>query len=276
MAATNEPILDDADREAWADWQDACAAHARTQRYRRQVDSARRVLDQVLAAGHRTCVSWSGGKDSTVLTHLALVLHGAPWDVASEKDDLDYPGEEQYVLQLAEQWGVRERLTILRPPISPREYYAQAVREIGAGADVHGRAAGLSKTCFYNVMAAHDRLYECVLMGLRTEESGTRERLRESRGRYYWHKGSRQWRAIPIADWQAIDVYAYALAHGIELLPVYRCVGFAHAREPWLLRKSWWVPGTHSATGGVAWLRRYYPSLYRTLCSWSPEASHLA
>jgi hypothetical protein len=35
-----------------------------------------------------------------------------------------------------------------------------------------------------------------------------------------------------------------------------------------MLRKSWWVPGAH--TDGVAWLARYYPSLYRQLCAWLP------
>jgi hypothetical protein len=84
------------------------------------------------------------------------------------------------------------------------------------------------------------------------------------------------WRAIPIADWRAIDVYAYAVSRGIELLPVYRCCAFMHAVEPWMLRKSWWLPGGNSRFGQVAWLRRYWPSLYARLCSWMPEARQLA
>ena len=46
-----------------------------------------------------------------------------------------------------------------------------------------------------------------------------------------------------------------------------RCCGWLpeHRQKPWLIRKSWWIPGAHAANGQVAWLKRYWPSLYAKL-----------
>jgi hypothetical protein len=45
-----------------------------------------------------------------------------------------------------------------------------------------------------------------------------------------------------------------------------------HREEPWRLREEWWVPGATGARyGQYAWLRRYYPSLWRQLREWMPE-----
>jgi 3'-phosphoadenosine 5'-phosphosulfate sulfotransferase (PAPS reductase)/FAD synthetase len=267
-----EPILSDEDRECWSDWIEAALTHSRTLAFKRHVDSARAVLIDVLNRTPDCAVSWSGGKDSTVLTHLACVDLGARVRVYSEKDDLDYPGEEEYVTRLAREWELD--LEILRPEISPADYLRANAAQIGVGGEIHARSAGLSKACFYGVMEAADARHDCSILGLRTEESGIRKNLRMRRGRYY-QLANDKWRALPIADWSAIDVYAYAASRAIELLPVYRCIAFAHRDRPWTIRKSWWVPGSHAAHGGAAWLRRYYPSLYRQLCEWIPGSSAL-
>jgi len=49
-----------------------------------------------------------------------------------------------------------------------------------------------------------------------------------------------------------------------------------HRDRPGAIRKSWWIPeGNAARHGGVAWLRRYYPSLYRTLVDLVPSAAEL-
>lgn len=83
--------------------------------------------------------------------------------------------------------------------------------------------------------------------------------------------------ACPLADWSGMDVLTYLLVTGIEPLHVYRCIAFAHVREPWRIRKSWWIQGDASTRrGGVTWLRHYYPSLYRQLLAWFPRAQGFA
>lgn len=268
--ASIEPVLADDDRAIWSTWVETAATHARTRSHARRIDAARRVLDGVLTNTPDAAVSWSGGKDSTVMTHLACVLHGAPWKVYSEKDDLDFPGEREYVESLSRAWGLD--IEILTPPFSCAQWIADHAAEMHVGEDIHARAARLSKAAFYPLIEASNARHDCTLLGLRTEESAIRRHVRISKGLHYRLANGR-WRALPIADWPAIDVYAYAVSHGIDLLPVYRCVGFMHREKPWMIRKSWWLPGSSASYGQIAWLRRYWPSLYRTLCGWFPRAT---
>ena len=243
----------------------------------------------------RVFVSYSGGKDSTAAAHLVCVAAGAAGavELVSEKDDLDYPGEREYVEQLAAAWGAR--LKILTPTISPREWVqAEAAKEaLVCCDDIHSRAAGLSKACFYRLMEEDNAGRGLVMLGLRAEESNIREAVanralglrakarREGRahpasGLTYWHEGAGQWRCLPVARWRGLDVYAYLLSRGVDPLHVYRCVAFMHADRPWMIRKSWWLPGGASGRyGQVAWLRRYYPSLYTQLRRWMAEAALL-
>lgn len=195
--------------------------------------------------------------------------------LVSEKDDLDYPGEEGYVTALAAAW--KASLRVVRPPVSLDAWVAEHAATMLPGDDIHSRSAALAKTFFYEVMEEAMQGHDAVMLGLRAEESGTRRALRSARGRVYALRGQQgRTRGLPIADWKGIDVYAYALSRGFELLPVYRCIGFAHATKPWLVRKSWWLPGSMAGVGQVAWLRRYYPSLYRRLCEVFPEATQFA
>lgn len=274
---TAEPVLRADDVAAWDVWMRTAAVHARTASFRRHVDGAKRAVDDALARSRNASVGWSAGKDSTCLAHLVTAEMGArDIELLSEKDDLDYPGEEAYVTELAAAWGAS--LRIVRPTISPAAFIEAEARagRLQPGDDIHGRATALSKACFYEVVEAAHRDRDVVMLGLRAEESKGRNRNRAKRGLVYELRTSGQIRANPLGDWTGLDVYAYAVSRGIELLGVYRCIGLMHAHEPWHLRKSWWLPGAHAARGGVAWLSRYYPSLYRRLVSWLPNASLLA
>jgi hypothetical protein len=145
-------------------------------------------------------------------------------------------------------------------------------KTLKVGQDIHGRTSGMSKACFYNVMAEINGQHGAVMLGLRGKESAIRKNLRDARGRLYQLKDGTH-RVIPIADWTGIDVLTYAHAYGVELLPVYRCVALMHENEPWNIRKSWWLPGASAWNGQIAWLRRYYPSLYAKLLSVMPQSS---
>lgn len=114
-----------------------------------------------------------------------------------------------------------------------------------------------------------------IFLGLRQEESRGRRMNRVTRGTLY-RKASGQYVATPIVDWSGLDVMAYMASRDIEPLSVYRCVAFMHADEPWRVRKSWWIPGASTRFGGIAWLRRYYPSLFARLCELLPDARHHA
>lgn len=270
MIVTDEPVLSTEDIECWKMLERTSLLLSKTRTFQRRVDSARRAIDLWLPHCQRPAVSWSAGKDSTCLAHLVGMEHGAKHvTLLSEKDDLDYPGEEEYVCRYAAEWGMT--LDLVRPEKSPWQWLVEHRHELGAGTEMHARSAGLSKACFYGVMETANKRYDGVALGLRSAESATRRKVRERRGRVF-ELSDGTWRALPIADWKGEEVYAYAFSRGIELLPVYRCLGLMHRDRPWDLRKSWWIPGSHASAGGVQWLRRYYPSLYGKLRSLFADA----
>lgn len=266
--AVTEPVLDFQDRAAWARLMIQARRRARSREHQRLVDAARRITERCLQQSERQAVMWSGGKDSTVMSHLVLQVDPTV-PLMSEKDDLDYPGEEAYVTELAQSWGAS--LRIIRPDISPAQWLTEHAHELTPDAEMHSRAAGLSKACFYQVVERATADRGAIFLGLRAAESKARTVSRAVNGTLYRRK-SGQWTCCPLADWTGLDVFAYLESHGIEPLHVYRCVGFMHEREPWRVRKSWWLPGASGRHGGVTWLRRYYPSLYRQLIEWFPRA----
>lgn len=255
------------DVEAWDTWMRTARVHSTTAAFRRRVDLAKRVAYDALDRSTSPQVAWSAGKDSTALAHLVIVGIGArDVELFSEKDDLDFPGEEDYVRTHAALWGAT-RLRIMHPPISALEF----VRERGnlgmmIGDEIHSRSAPLSKACFYNVVREANAGRDCVMLGLRSDESAHRRALRAARGKLF-RMANGVLRALPIADWTGLDVFAYLASVDVEPFPVYRCIGLMHRDDPWRLRKSWWLPGNAARFGQVAWLRRYYPSLYRQCCS---------
>lgn len=266
-----EPILTAEDVRVWGGWRRTFGMHTRTLAYRRAVDQAKRIAARALDGAASPCASWSAGKDSTAMTHLLRVGLGADVLALSEKDDLDYPGEEDYVCDLAAAWN--QRLEIVRPPVSPMAWLLERRGRLSAGEDMHSRSAGLSRACFYGVMERANEGHDVVLWGLRAEESGRRRALLSTKGTSY-QLASGLRRCAPLAFWTGLDVFAYLQAHGIEPLPVYRCCGWLpeHRAKPWMIRKSWWIPGAHARHGQAAWLRRYWPSLYARLADLAPDA----
>jgi 3'-phosphoadenosine 5'-phosphosulfate sulfotransferase (PAPS reductase)/FAD synthetase len=266
----NEPLLSTADLRIWNTWTLAALAHARTREHTKRVVQARRIIGTALETANNWAVMWSGGKDSTAMADLALGLD-SNLELVSEKDDLDFPGEREYIEKLATRWGAR--LTILEPSISPAAWMAEHGADMRGDADIHSRAAGLSKACFYGVVEAYTSTRP-IMLGLRAEEGQGRNKNRAKRGTVY-RKRSDQWVACPLSDWSGIDVYAYLISRQIPILPIYKCVAMMHKSEPWRIRKSWWLPGSSARHGQATWLRRYYPSLYERLVSWVPSTQML-
>lgn len=266
-----EPILTQEDLDRWEVWKATCLAHAKTRLYARRLDQAKRYLHEALTLEPRARLSWSAGKDSTALVHLA-VHEGAKGRIFSIKDDLDYPGEREYIERYAAAWGVLDRLDILTPDVSLWDLLVSMKDRHDIRDDLHSRSAEFSRLGFYSVIDSYNARSEvrATLLGLRAEESVGRRNNRNSRGHIYL-KNDGELVGQPLCDWRGVDVYAYLLSHDIELLPVYRCIRFS--TRPDRIRKSWWVPGKHGARGGSIWLKAYYPSLYRKLVSVYPELS---
>lgn len=233
---------------------------------------SREILRKALAVTQDLVVMWSGGKDSTAMTHLICVDLGLQLPVYAQKDDMDYPGEVEYIEGLSQAWGLN--LSVLRPSTTIEAWIREHAHGMLSNDDLHSRSSPLAKKFFYDLVESSTKNHAGIFLGLRSEESRGRRLNRASRGPLY-QKANGQWVCTPIVDWSGLDVMAYLFSRGIDLLPVYRCIGFdpTHRIEPWRVRKSWWLPGTHASFGGVSWLRHYWPSLYRKLRSMLPDAS---
>lgn len=262
------PVAHPLDAE-WRDrWARTSEAHASTVRFRRRVDEARRELATV--AGLSPVVMWSAGKDSTVLVHLAREF-GMP--AIAQKDDLDYPGEREYIERMAAAWGVAVR--IVEPAVSAAGWLDEHAPSMHSQSDLHSRSSGLSRAVFYDVVESAVRAGEhgVTVLGLRNEESRGRRMNFLSRGFGYTKRdGVRV--LNPLSLWTGLDVLTYAHVNGIELLPVYGCIGLLedHQREPWRIRKSWFVPGATSDRWAL-WMRYYWPELFRRWRRWFPDGS---
>lgn len=268
ITTISEPALTQNDRAIFDAWLRQAWVWSQTRVHRQRVEKAMGLVCRCLEKAPDTAVMWSGGKDSTAMVHLVKSA-GANCTVYSEKDDLDFPGELEYVQTLAKQHFLD--LHILTPPVSPKQWLQAHAAELRAGDDLHSRAAELSKTCFYSVVEKASQGHSAIMLGLRQEESKSRWMNRVTHGTFY-QKRTGQWVCTPLADWHGIDVYAYLVSREVPLLDVYRCVAFMHRDDPSRVRKSWWLPGANTRFGGVTWLRYYWPSLYRQLLEWLPDA----
>lgn len=275
-----EPLLTDKDRYLWSEvWTPAFHAHVTTRAFRQRHARALELARQALDLSPTPLLMVSGGKDSTALGELVCGELGARPPGLSEKDDLDYPGEEEHLDQLGQRWGVEVK--IVRPAVSLQGWLKEHGQGLSASDDLHSRLSAFSQAGFYGVIEPHTRGCGVVLLGLRKEESRHRLVDRATHGPLHrWTSGPQAgtWRACPLIDWTGLDVLAYCVSRGAPLLPLYRCIAFPpeYRQEPWRIRKSWWLPGKSARWGGAAWLRRYYPSLFLRLCELFPDARSMA
>lgn len=266
-----EPRLTEMDRRIFDDWRMQAMLHARSSLHKRRVERSMGLVEAFRKSHPSAYLSWSAGKDSTAMVHLAVVECGLPIAAMSIKDDLDFPGEEPYLMALSSEWGIA--LDIVRPPFSLQDRLSETT--INASGEFHSRASRFADEAFYRQIeeysAAHGR--PGVFLGLRSSESKGRAVNRASRGTSY-QKRNGEWVCQPICDWSGLDVFAYLFAREIPILDVYRCVRLHDSPER--VRKSWWLPGSSTRHGQAVWLRTYYPSLFRRLCELLPSASTTA
>lgn len=150
---------------------------------------------------YRCVVSYSGGKDSTVMLHLALrvqpdidVFH---WDHGSWL----MPREiEREIIENARAMGVRNLIIggsrLLEKPEAREKW-------------------GIWYTVFWNELhrLRRERGWERNLVGLRKEE-GCRRRSKITRHR-------EEWEVYPLADWSWLDVWAYIVSNNVPYVKVY-------------------------------------------------------
>ena len=70
-----------------------------------KIDAVRLMLEHVLKEHKRPAIAWSGGKDSTVLLHMALELK-PDIDVVWVNTGVEFPECVHFVSELKDRWSI--------------------------------------------------------------------------------------------------------------------------------------------------------------------------
>lgn len=246
---------------------------------RRGVDSYRHLLDRIAEHldTHDGFVSWSGGKDSTVVVDLARQVDpNVP--VVFFDSGLQFPETLQYLEDVSEAW----RLNFTVIPAEP-DLLTVMIALGGFDHQAPDRRLGveLADLMIKDLAAeAHRRHGRGSLWGVRSEEATGRRMLYRQRlgaeTRAQQGRSREEVRASsggvvrrvdgtvtygPIWDWQTSQVFDYLAGRGIEPNPLYRkLAGLGVPAQQ--IRVDSIIDASKLSNGHIAWFQKGWPDLF--------------
>jgi len=232
-------------------------AHARTAAFQRRAERARQVISQAADLG-RLGISYSGGKDSTVVLHLVReIVPDAP--AAFYDSGLEYPG----TYEMDQYYGVET----IRPEMS----LADMCRYGGYWGHPNPTDPEAEFDFFSFLVAEPSWRFitkyglRVMTMGLRAQESKGRQLSAQRRGELYYIKVRDMWHCCPLAVWTEDDVWAYIASRGLRYNPAYdKMAQLGIPRQRWRVGMLLGLvrPGLEDR---YAWLRRMEPEIWNRL-----------
>jgi sulfate adenylyltransferase subunit 2 len=207
------------------------------------------ILREVAGEFEKPVILFSGGKDSTVMLHLALLAF-APAPLPFTLLHVDTGHNFGEVLDFRDRIVAKLRLPLC--VVSVQEYIdAGQLRERPDGTRNPLQTVPLTD-------AIRRRRFDAVLGGARRDEEKARakERVFSLRNEFsqwdprrqrpeLWelyngrHAPGEHVRVFPLSNWTELDVWQYIAREGIDLPDIY----FAHEREVFLRDGMWLAPG---------------------------------
>jgi len=225
--------------------------------YKKRIKQAREYVSRCLAASYKPCVSFSGGKDSSVL--LSMVIEQRPDAMVVMYDSgAEFPETFDIIEQTEKRLGIT--IYILEPEMS--------MLELKAYADVNGpiHISEYKRVLIEDPSRRIATEYGCDMffIGLRKQESNYRlfalARMKEP---YYYSEKMKFFMAYPLMNLKGEDVYAYIAESRLPLHPYYTDPRIHLDRN--LRRVSGWAGDTASSQGRWLWLKFTHPELYERL-----------
>lgn len=231
--------------------------HAKSLSFKSKLRKAKSIIEEALGLGN-WCVSWSTGKDSTALTHIArAIVPDMP--ILIQFDDCDWPEKQEYAdrIKKAQSWDYIR--------VEPNFSVWDMASGYKIGHDnVCAQSHALTKDGFISILDDARKLIGCggVMLGLRMAESRARKLNLCKRGHTYQLKDG-SLRCNPLSIWDARDVFAYLIINNVEINPCYFKNRFFGPED---IRLSWALPTPGGLThGDMQHMRKYYPQQYARL-----------
>lgn len=232
--------------------------HARLPVHQRRVERSRAIVAEALAQNDLWHIALSGGKCSSCVLH--LVREQAPDTPAvCSLPEFHLPETREYLTRTAGvdlvASGSDHNTGWSRNWTGPEDVPSD-MRWIGAKGQVQ-RAYGRDETG--------------VFLGLRAEESSRRRVHLRANGSLFLSQKDEMWHCSPIADWTALDVWAYLVGNGFDYNRAYDRlseIGIPLARQ----RVGPLAVESVLGYGQLAILKRGWPDLYNRFVAQFPEA----
>lgn len=246
------------------------------------------LLDRIAAHvdEHDGFVSWSGGKDSTVVVDLARQVD-PHIPVVFFDSGLQFPETIQYLEDLAEAWRLNYHVISADPDLLTVLIAGGGFNHDAPDRRLRGQLADIMITGPAN--EAHRRHGRGSLWGVRAEESNGRRMLyRRSLAadtRAQQLRSPEDVRAEaggvvrradgtvtfgPIWDWQRSHVFEYLAGRGIEPNPLYRKLAEIGVPEQ-QIRVDSIIDASKLSNGHIAWLFKGWPELADRLATALPR-----
>jgi len=228
-------------------------AHTLLPGYKRRVEQAQRCIAIAFETIEKPYIALSGGKDSTVVFDLARAIR--PDIMAVWSDDEFYLPETKHYIDLLIKSGMN--VHHIRTNAKHRDWFV--VSGDWNGIDDYTRQLE----------------YNGVFIGLRKAENNYRKVHLNTYGTLFFSKKDQMWHCNPIADFSAMDVWAYIVSNDILYNRAYdklMAMGLSLKYQ----RIGPFATERATEMGALAILRQGWPEEYQRFVNEHPEGRRFA
>lgn len=229
---------------------------SRLKNWRRRAEHAKMLILQALTVPVHWAVSFSGGKDSTVLLDLVISIE-PEIDVIWLDDGWDYPETLNYIKDTESRIG--KKIMRVEQPVQSNFWK----NEIKYGGDDPGFEHPIDFT--YQEWRLK---FGGSFLGLRREES-TQRNFTLGKSALYYQSSFGHWHCSPLANWSWQDIWGYIGGNNIPYNPVYDRlaeIGIPLSESRVGPLTAWMV----YQYGALAIIKRGWPELYNRFVSAHP------